>query len=54
MRRNLPDAPAAGAPRLEPLAVVAAPVERSAPVPRATPPDEIGLDIPTFLRRQSN
>jgi cell division protein FtsZ len=45
MRRNLPD-PAPVAPRLEP-----APARTPA---RAAPEGEIGLEIPTFLRRQSN
>jgi cell division protein FtsZ len=55
MRRELPAAPAAApmpqaAPvmaRMEPAAPVAAP-------PRQAPQEEMGLDIPTFLRRQSN
>ncbi|MBX6747444.1 MAG: cell division protein FtsZ, partial [Acetobacteraceae bacterium] len=47
MRRNLPE-PAPVAPRLEPVPGPARPATR--PVPQ----DEMGLDIPTFLRRQSN
>jgi cell division protein FtsZ len=45
MRRNLPE-PAPVAPRLDP-----APARTPA---RAAPEGEIGLEIPTFLRRQSN
>jgi cell division protein FtsZ len=54
MRRSLPDA---AAPRTDPLLPTAPVVaDRPAPLatPRPTPADEIGLDIPTFLRRQSN
>ncbi|MBU8546578.1 MULTISPECIES: cell division protein FtsZ [Roseomonadaceae] len=50
MRRDLPEAPqhhAAPAPRMEPAA---APRPVTAPAQQ----DEMGLDIPTFLRRQSN
>jgi cell division protein FtsZ len=53
MRRDLPEAPAAqpqaGAQRVEP---VAAPTQRQQP--RVAPQEEMGLDIPAFLRRQSN
>jgi cell division protein FtsZ len=45
MRRSLPE-PAPVAPRLDP-----APARPSA---RVTPDGEVGLEIPTFLRRQSN
>ena len=53
MRRNVEEAPAAPAPRMEPVASQ----QPKAPQPMraAQPqPDEMGLDIPTFLRRQSN
>ncbi len=46
MRRNLPE-PAPVAPRLEP---VPGPARPARPIQQ----DEMGLDIPTFLRRQSN
>jgi cell division protein FtsZ len=58
IRRDLPaeptvaEAPAVThqpAPRMEPMA---APAPRTPP--RAAPQEEMGLDIPTFLRRQSN
>jgi cell division protein FtsZ len=52
MRRDVADAPAQPqreAPRMEP---VAAPEAR--PQARVAPQEEMGLDIPTFLRRQSN
>jgi cell division protein FtsZ len=58
IRRDLPAEPTVAeapvvthqpAPRLEPTA---APGPRSAP--RTAPQEEMGLDIPTFLRRQSN
>ncbi|MBR0671535.1 cell division protein FtsZ [Neoroseomonas soli] len=57
MRRTLPEAPAAApashAVRMEPSMVpqAAAPAR---PAARAAQPDDIGLEIPTFLRRQSN
>jgi cell division protein FtsZ len=50
MRRDLPEAPMAQpapASRMEPAAA-------PRPVARPTQQDEMGLDIPTFLRRQSN
>ncbi len=52
MRRDLPEAtaPAPQAPRVEP---VAAP-NPTHPAPRVAPQEEMGLDIPAFLRRQSN
>ncbi len=48
MRRDLPEAPmqAAPQPRMEPAA--------ARPAAAPTQQDEMGLDIPTFLRRQSN
>jgi cell division protein FtsZ len=51
MRREAPAAaaPPGPAPRVEPLADPAA-----RPAPRVAPQEEMGLDIPTFLRRQSN
>jgi cell division protein FtsZ len=53
IRRDLPAEPVAQAqptaPRIEPMA---APTQRA---PGRTPPqEEMGLDIPTFLRRQNN
>ena len=57
MRRSLPEAPApVAAPRADapaPHAAPAAPRPASAPL-RPPQQEEIGLDIPTFLRRQSN
>jgi cell division protein FtsZ len=55
MRRNVEEAPAAAAPRMEPVASQ----QPKPPQPMRTAqqqpqPDEMGLDIPTFLRRQSN
>jgi cell division protein FtsZ len=55
MKRNLADVPAA--PRVDPAPPQVAPaptVRATAPVSRPAQQDEIGLDIPTFLRRQSN
>jgi hypothetical protein len=58
IRRDLPAEPTVAeapvvthqpAPRMEPMA---APAPRTPP--RAAPQEEMGLDIPTFLRRQSN
>jgi len=54
IRRDLPEAPAmqpAQAPvaRAEP-----APAPQARPAPRVAPQEEMGLDIPAFLRRQSN
>ena len=53
MRRELPEAPVAHpqpqAPRLDPMVAPAA-----RPTVRNAPGEEMGLDIPTFLRRQSN
>jgi cell division protein FtsZ len=53
MRRDLPEAQAhhaqPQAPRVEPMAAPAA-----RPQARVAPQEEMGLDIPTFLRRQSN
>jgi hypothetical protein len=46
-------APATVAPRAEPD-LSAAPAARPAPRVTPQPTDEMGLDIPTFLRRQSN
>jgi len=55
MRRTLPEAapaPAAPAPGAAPHRLEPTPAPR--PVARPTQQDEMGLDIPTFLRRQSN
>ena len=59
MRRTLPEAPGATAHhapvlRVEPSVApaAAAPVQRAAPRPAQQ--DDMGLEIPTFLRRQSN
>ncbi|MBS7791461.1 hypothetical protein KTR66_15775, partial [Roseococcus sp. SDR] len=55
MRRNVEEAPApAAAPRMEPVASQQPkPPQPMRPAAQAQP-DEMGLDIPTFLRRQSN
>jgi hypothetical protein len=55
MRRQVPEA-TTPAPRLEPVAVSSVPPDRAplAPAVRPVPQDEVGLEIPTFLRRQSN
>jgi cell division protein FtsZ len=48
-----PSRPASAAQRAEPiLSPVSEPVPRA--TPRQAPPDEAGLDIPAFLRRQAN
>ena len=53
MRRNVEEAPAAPAARMEPVA--SQQPKPPQPMRAAQPqPDEMGLDIPTFLRRQSN
>ncbi|HEV7265376.1 MAG TPA: cell division protein FtsZ [Falsiroseomonas sp.] len=49
MRREVAEPAAPQAVRVEP---VASPMAR--PAPRVAPQEEMGLDIPTFLRRQSN
>jgi hypothetical protein len=46
-------APATVSPRIEPD-LGAAPAGRAMPRVAPQPADEMGLDIPTFLRRQSN
>lgn len=51
MRRNV-EAEAPAAPRAEPSLAAAQPPRQ--PRPAQPQPDEMGLDIPTFLRRQSN
>jgi cell division protein FtsZ len=50
MRRELPDAAPPAAPQVAPRQEAAAP----RPVARPTQQEEMGLDIPTFLRRQNN
>jgi cell division protein FtsZ len=62
MRRSLPEAPGPlgqpAAPRVEPSVMAPAPAAPTAAAPRPAPrqaqQDEMGLEIPTFLRRQSN
>jgi len=59
MRRTLPDSPAAmprAAPamRVEPSVHAAPAAAPPRPAPRPAQQDEMGLEIPTFLRRQSN
>jgi len=48
MQRDLPDQPAP-----QPVQTRSEPAAPAAPV-RATPQEEMGLEIPTFLRRQTN
>ena len=62
MRRTLPEAPApvqhhaAPSVRMEPSVGAPAAAAPARPAPRPAPQhqDEMGLEIPTFLRRQSN
>ncbi len=54
MRRNLAEQPAPVAPRVDPPAPHAAPAARPVAPQRPAQQDDIGLDIPTFLRRQHN
>ncbi|MBR0680120.1 cell division protein FtsZ [Roseomonas eburnea] len=59
MRRTLPEAPAAApqaahAVRVEPSVGGPAPTAPARQAARQTQQDDIGLEIPTFLRRQSN
>ncbi len=53
MRRNVEEAPAA-APRAEPVASQQPRAPQPMRAAQQPQPDEMGLDIPTFLRRQSN
>jgi cell division protein FtsZ len=54
MRRNLAEQPAPVAPRVDPAAPHLIATGRPVAQPRPAQQDDIGLDIPTFLRRQSN
>jgi hypothetical protein len=55
MRRDVPEAPAPQpAPHATHTPVVRAEPVMPQPTQRALPPEETALDIPAFLRRQSN
>ncbi|WP_198378104.1 cell division protein FtsZ [Neoroseomonas rubea] len=55
MRRNLPETAPATAPAAPVMRVEPSVAPSARPAPRAAQPqDEMGLEIPTFLRRQSN
>jgi cell division protein FtsZ len=54
MRREVPEAPVAQPAPMPQARVEPAPAPTARPAARVAPQEEMGLDIPTFLRRQSN